>query len=251
MAGLLEVAAKIAADKEQVTQLAAMLAAAKDQAEQTAGTLSGLGVDRAAAQTQHAATVIEEAESLRAALEGGLQKAHWQVMSAAHGRMGPGAKGSGAIVPLGKAEDADGAPRGGLDAVPPHLRHGSNPSGEELSGIEPSIGPFQKEHEGASDDAGKSKSKRLGRKFVQNAGDLADSAKQSASNSTFEIEDDFDPWGSQAQATVEVPTGQPPVYVSRIEADDIKVGDVLSTTIVVAAFAIEAVTRRTRKKDNG
>ena len=62
MAGLLEVAAKIAADKEQVTQLAAMLAAAKDQAEQTAGTLSGLGVDRAAAQTHQAATAIEEAE---------------------------------------------------------------------------------------------------------------------------------------------------------------------------------------------
>ena len=132
MAGLLEVAAKIAADKDRTLELAARLAEAKDQAEGTAGELAKVGTERSAAHMQRAATAIEEALSLRAALDGGLQKAHWQVMSAVHGRMGPGAKGSGAIVPLGKAEDADGAPRGGLDAIPPHLRHGSNPSGEEL-----------------------------------------------------------------------------------------------------------------------
>lgn len=180
MASLVEVAAKIAADKEQVSQLGAILAAAKDQAEQTAGSLSAVGVERSATQMQQAAAVIEEAESLRAALEGGLQKAHWQVMSAAHGRIGPGAPGSGAIVPLVRKEGQDGGLAGGLDAVPPHVRHGANPSGDELAGIDPSLSPFQKEHEGANDDKEMSRFRRGGRNVVRNVGDLKDASDQIA-----------------------------------------------------------------------
>ena len=254
MASALEVAEKIAADKEAAAGMAAMFAAAKQQAEETVAALAALGVEGRAARMQKVVDALEEAESGRVILEGSLEKARWQVMSAVHGKMGPGARGSGpggAIVPLKAVGGPDGVPpQRTPDILPPHERRG-DPSGEELMGIDPSLGPFQKEHEGANDDARKTKSQRLGRSFVRNAGDLADSAKQNAATSTIEIEDDFDPWGPTAETTVEVPTGHPPVYATRIDADDIKVGDVVGTTIVVAAFAIEALSRLGRKKDDG
>ncbi|WP_205324993.1 hypothetical protein [Glycomyces sp. YM15] len=248
----MEVAAKIAADKEQVSQLAGILAAAKDQAEQTAGQLDAVGVERSAAQMQQTATAIEEAESLRAALEGGLQKAHWQVMSAVHGRIGPGAPGSGAIVPLVRKEGPDGALAGGLDAVPPHVRHGANPSGDELTGVDPSLSPFQKEHEGSGDDTKMGKLSRFGRKAVRNTGDLAEASKQIVDARADTLERDYDPWGPSAQTTTEVPTAPPstPGFY-RPEATDIRAGDVIGTSIVVAVIAVEGLSRILRKREHG
>jgi hypothetical protein len=89
MIGILEVAAKIAADKDHVEELAATLAASKE-AGQVAGALSGVSVDRSAAQMQQAADAIEEAESLQAALAGGLQKARWAGDAGGPWHYGPG-----------------------------------------------------------------------------------------------------------------------------------------------------------------
>ncbi|GAA2138857.1 hypothetical protein [Glycomyces algeriensis] len=252
MSSLLEVAAKIAADKEQASQLAGPLAAAKDQVEETADRLNAIGIERSAAQMQQVVTALEEAESIRAALEGGLQKAHWQVMSAAHGRIGPGAPGSGAIVPLVRKEGRDGALAGGLDAVPPHVRHGASPSGEELSGIDPSLSPFQKEHEGAGDDSKMGKLSRFGRKAVRNTGDLVDASKKIVDARADTFQRDYDPWGPSAQTTTEVPTAPPstPGFY-RPEGTDIRAGDVIGTSIVVAVIAVEGLSRILRKREHG
>jgi hypothetical protein len=251
VASLNDVAASIEATRASVEAVAGPINSSKGQAEHTVVAMAGLGVEGVSARMRETIDRIEEAESIRAALEGALVKAQFQVMSAIHGTMGPGAKGSGAIVPLKRIDEQTGAPKAGLDAVPPHVRQDPTPGGDELTGVDPSLSPFQKEHEGADDDAGKSKPKRVSRKYVQQAGDLAESVKQSAGTHTIEVEDDFDPWGSQAQAIVEVPTGQPPTYVSRIDAEGIKTGDLLSNTLVITAFVFEAITRLSRKKEDG
>ncbi|MEV3938744.1 hypothetical protein AB0K52_22575 [Glycomyces sp. NPDC049804] len=250
MGSLNDLAAKIEVDRAAAAEVAGPINSSKGQAEHTIAAMIGLGLEGSAARMRKVVDEIEEAESLRAALEGALTKAHFMVVSAIQGNMGPGAPGSGAVVPLTRI-DADGAPKAGLDAVPRHLREDPVPTGEELTGVDPSLSPFQKEHEGANDDTGKPKHRRVGRKYVQQAGDLAEGAKQAAGTHTLEVEDDFDPWGAEAQAIVEVQTGQPPTYVSRIDAEAIKTGDLLSNALVITAFAFEAVTRKSRKKEDG
>jgi hypothetical protein len=154
-------------------------------------------------------------------------------------------------VPLKRIDEQTGAPKAGLDAIPPHLRQDPTPSGDELTGIDPTIGPLQKELENANADAGKSRSKRFGRSAIKNSDELAGQMKQASGEVTFKLEDDFDPWGSDAEAIVEVPTAHPPVVVSRVDAEGLKLGDALSSTIVIAAFAFEAITRFSRKKEDG
>jgi hypothetical protein len=248
MTSLLEVAAKIAADKEQASQLTGILAAAKDQAEETAGRLDAIGVERSAARMQQVATTLEEAESLRAALEGGLQKAHWQVMSAVHGRIGPGAPGSGAIVPLVRKEGQDGALAGGLDAVPPHVRHGSNPSGDELTGIDPSLSPFQKEHEGANDDRKLNPFHRGTRRALQNSGDLKDAADQLALPGIREAGDLWKPPEAYPVVGTAEPTATfmapPPAHADYQGA----VGNLVVVAALVAEWAARGLKNRNRTR---
>ncbi|GAA1662808.1 hypothetical protein GCM10009830_05130 [Glycomyces endophyticus] len=257
MAGLLEVAAKIAADKEQVAQLAALLAAMKDQAEQTAGAIAAVGVEQRAADMRRAAEAVEEAEALRLALEGGLEKARWQAMSAVHGKMGPGARGSGPggafIAADGTVITSDGGSAiGHLDAVPPHVRQDPTPSGQELTGVDPTLSPFQKEHEGASDDTKMGKLSRFGRKAVRNTGDLVEASKNIIDARANTIERDYDPWGPTAHTITETPTppSQTPVF-QRSEIGDVRSADVVGTSIVVAVIAVEGLSRILRKRKHG
>lgn len=257
MTSVRELADKIDADKQLAEDLAGPIAGIKDELEGLAAQARALGVERVAGVLEQAKGVLEEAESGRVVLQGGLEKARWQVLSAVHGNIGPGARGSGPggsfVAADGKVTTVDGSPvNPHLDAVPPHLRQDHpSPTGEELMGVDPSIGPFQLEHENAEADRGKSKARRLGRGMVRRAGDIADYGKQTSSSTTFDLDDDYDPWGPNVQTTVEVPTGQPPVFFNRPEADDIRAGEVFSTSIVVAAFAVEALSRLGRKKGNG
>jgi hypothetical protein len=132
MAGLNDVAATIEATRASVEAVAGPINSSKGQAEHTAAAMAGLGVERATAQMRQTVDKIEEAESIRAALQGALVKAHFQAMSAIHGTMGPGAKGSGMIVPLTRVDEQTGAPKAGLDAVPPHVRQDPTPTGSDL-----------------------------------------------------------------------------------------------------------------------
>ncbi|WP_030160886.1 hypothetical protein [Glycomyces sp. NRRL B-16210] len=132
MANLLELAAQIEADRARFAALAGPINSAKGQAEIVAGAIERLGLVRSAGHARRAVGQVEEAQSILAALDGTLVKAHWAVMSAVHGRIGPGAKGSGAIVPLTQFDERTGAPKAGLDAVPPHLREAPKPTGDDL-----------------------------------------------------------------------------------------------------------------------
>jgi hypothetical protein len=193
VAGLWELAAKIEADRAAVEAVAGPINSSKGQAEHSARAIGGLGAERASTQLHQVIDKIEEAESIRAALQGALVKAHWIVLSAIHGTIGPGAPGSGAVVPLTRVDPQTGAPKAGLDAVPPHLRQDPTPSGEELTGVDPSLSPFQKEHEGANLDQNMSKFRRGARNVVRNVGDLKDAADQLAKPTMTEMSTSWDP----------------------------------------------------------
>jgi hypothetical protein len=252
-----ELADKIEADKQSVEDLAGPMAGLKDEIEGLAAQARALGVEQVAGVLDQAKGVLEEAESGRVVLQGGLEKARWQVMSAVHGNLGPGAMGSGPggsfIAADGKVITADGGsaiPH--LDAIPPHLRQDPSPTGEELMGSDPSIGPLEKEHEGANDDKQMGGLSRFGRKAVRNMGDLVEQSKQIADVRADTFEQDYDPWGPTAQTTTEVPSAPPstPTF-GRIDADSIRTGDVVGTSIVVAVIAVEGLSRLLRKKDHG
>jgi hypothetical protein len=193
MASLSDVAATIEATRASVEAVAGPINSSKGQAEHTAAAMAGLGVERATTQMRQTVDRIEEAESIRAALQGALVKAHHQVMSAIHGTIGPGAKGSGAIVPLTRIDSGTGAPKAGLDAVPPHLRYEPAPSGEELMGKDPSLSPFQKEHENANADQRMRGFRRGARNVVRNIGDLKDASDQLAKPVTAEMSTAWEP----------------------------------------------------------
>jgi hypothetical protein len=256
MANAVELAEKIAAVKETVTELSGRFASSKGQAESLVAQLSAVGIEGAAQRFQGVVEACEESESGRATLEGGLEKARWQVLSAVHGNMGPGAYGSGPggkVVPQTQAGGSDGGPApGGLDAIPPHLRQAPTPTGEELTGVNPTIGPFQKEHDGANDDERMDKLSRFGRKAVRNSSDLVDASKNIVDARADTFDRDYDPWGPTAQTTTEVPSAQPstPGFY-RPEAGDIRAADVVGTSIVVAVVAVEGLSRILRKRQHG
>lgn len=245
-------AAKIEADRSAVEAVAGPINSSKGQAEQTASLLGALGVEGASERMRGVVEKIEEAESIRAALQGGLVKAHFIVLSAIHGRMGPSAPGSGAVVPLTRVDPQTGAPKAGLDAIPRHLREDPAPTGEELTGADPTLSPFRKEHEGAGDDANMDKVSRFGRKAVRNTGDLVEASKNIVDARADTFQRDYDPWGPSAQTTTEVPTAPPstPGFY-RPEAGDIRAGDVIGTSIVVAVIAVEGLSRILRKREHG
>ncbi|MQM28385.1 hypothetical protein [Glycomyces albidus] len=138
MGNVRDLAAMIEADRAEVAGLSGPIDSSKGQAEATAGAVAQLGIEGRAAQLRQAVDRIEEAQAIRAAIEGVLVKAHWQAMSAVHGTMGPGAaKGSGPggsfIAADGTVTTRDGRPAAGhLDAVPPHLRQDPTPTGIDL-----------------------------------------------------------------------------------------------------------------------
>ncbi|MDA1361794.1 hypothetical protein O1R50_19355 [Glycomyces luteolus] len=125
-------AAKIESDRAAVEAVAGPINSSKGQAEHTASALGGLGVEVASERMRGVVDKIEEAESMRAALQGALVKAHFIVLSAIHGKMGPSAPGSGGVVPLTRVDPQTGAPKAGLDAIPPHLRQEPTPNGADL-----------------------------------------------------------------------------------------------------------------------
>ncbi len=253
MAGLLELAATISAGKERVGEVAAQIAASKERAEQTADALVQLGIERSASNAQRAVEALGEAESLRAALQGGLEKAHWQVMSAVHGNMGPGAPGSGAIVPLTRVDGDTGAPKAGLDAVPPHLRHDHpTPTGEELTGVDPTLSPFQKEHENADADRKMNRLSRVSRLAVKNIGDLRDHGPQLVSGSNADI-DSFGPPPGGYKTMTQVPDHQPLTYSNPISPPSVTdmVGSALVMAVVIAEGAGRILERRKRRHDGG
>jgi hypothetical protein len=245
-----ELAEQIAADKEAVAELAAMVAAGKDKAENIATALGTLGFEGRAAKMQQVAQVFEEAERIRVFCEGGLEKARWQVMSAVHGTMGPGAPGSGAIVPLVRAEGPDGALAGGLDAVPPHVRHGASPSGDELTGVDPSLSPFQKEHEGAGDDRAKNRAQRFSRKLVRNIEDISGSSKETAKTTYQDLSKGYEP-PKDPQSYETVGVAEPPAAVIGPQpAPKAAVEDTVASMVVMAVVAVEGLSRFARSRGN-
>jgi hypothetical protein len=242
-----ELAAKIEADRAASEELGGVFGASKDQVEQFVTAADGLGAEAAAARMRLVADKIEEAESIRAALQGSLVKAHFHVMSAIHGKMGRGAPGSGAIVPLTRVDPKTGAPKAGLDAVPPHMRQDPTPSGVELTGVDPSLNPFQKEHENANADRGLNPFHRGTRGAMRNAGDLRDAADQLALPTIRETGDLWKPPDTYPVVGTAEPlstySAPPPAHADYQGA----VGNLVVVTVLVAEWAARAIKNRKGK----
>ena len=137
MSELTDFLAAVEADRERVAQLAAQLAASRQVVQTAVAKASQLGSEDVVARLRAIESGLEQAENGRSMLEAKLEQARVQVDAAIYGN--PIVASGG-----GSPEPHD------VDAVPPHVRHGKNPSGDQLMGNDPSIGPFQKEHEGAA-----------------------------------------------------------------------------------------------------
>jgi hypothetical protein len=248
VASLSELAAKIDADRAAAEDLGGVLSASREQAEQTATAIGGLGIEGASRRMRAAADRIEEAESIRAALQGALVKAHFQVMSAVHGKIGPGAPGSGAIVPLKRVDEQTGAPKAGLDAIPPHLRQDSTPDGVELTGVDPSLSSFQKEHENANSDRKMNRLSRAARIGVRNAEDLKSGAQQLVTGANADI-DSFGPPPGGYNTITQVPDPYPQIHsipTQQPSATDL-VGTAAILATVIAEGAGRLIERRKRR----
>jgi hypothetical protein len=240
VAGLNDLAASIEATRASVEAVAGPINSSKGQAEHTVAAMAGLGVEGVSARMRQTIDRIDEAESIRAALEGALVKAQFQVMSAIHGTMGPGAKGSGAIVPLKRIDEQTGAPKAGLDAVPPHVRQDATPSGDELTGVAPSLSPFQKEHENAEVDQGMGSFRRGARNIVRNIGDLKDASDQIAKPVTTEMSTVWEP----PETYPVVGTPEPLSTYSAPPQAHADYQNAVGNLVVVAALVAEVAARR-------
>lgn len=241
MGSLNDLAAKIEADRAAAAEVAGPINSSKGQAEHTITAMIGLGLEGSAARMRKVVDEVEEAESLRAALEGALTKAHFMVVSAIQGNMGPGAPGSGAVVPLTRI-DADGAPKAGLDAIPRHLREDPAPTGEELTGVDPSLSPFQKEHENANTDQGMSSFRRGARNFVRNIGDFKDAADQLAKPTMSEMSTVWEPPPTYPVVGTPEPLS---TYTAPPQAH-VDYQNTVGNLVVVAALFAEVAARRIR-----
>lgn len=248
MANLLELAAQIEADRARFAALAGPINSARGQAEIVAGAIERLGLPRSAGHARRAVGQVEEAQSILAALDGTLVKAHWAVMSAVHGNIGPGARGSG---PGGAIVKDDGTiiTKDGqsvlahLDAVPRHLREDPKPTGEELAGADPTIGPFQKEHEGANDDRSKSRAQRFSRKLVRNVEDIAAASKDTAKTTYGSMTSGYEPpKNPQVYETIGV-ADPPSAIIGPQPAPKAAVEDTVASMVVMAVVAVEGLSR--------
>ncbi|THV30207.1 hypothetical protein [Glycomyces paridis] len=127
----------IESTRVSVAEVAGPINSSKGQAEHTMAAAAKLGADEASARMKATIDRIEEAESIRATLEGALVKAHWTVLSAIHGTIGPGARGkTSSLVP-----NSDGTTswHGTVDGIKTEIVYGTpkddekDPSGQELT----------------------------------------------------------------------------------------------------------------------
>jgi hypothetical protein len=157
-------------------------------------------------------------------------------------------------VPQTQAGGSNGGPApGGLDAIPPHLRQDPTPTGEELTGVDPTIGPFQKEHENAGADSRMNRLARASRIGVRNIEDLKAGGQQLVAGANADI-DNFDaPTAGGYSTTTQVPEHIPQIHsvpAPQPSATDI-VGSAIVMAVVIAESAGRLIERRKRRHDGG
>ena len=132
-----------------------------------------------------------------------------------------------------------------LDAAPTHLREPVAKIGDPTTAPTPQPGALQAELKTSDeDDKGMSKFRRFGRVAVRNAEALQ---KQSQETTKTVISDRgfFDPPDRGTEASVGVPEAPPQNIIA---ADKIGPTDLVGNAIVMTVFAVEAFTRRRRRK---
>ncbi len=237
-----ELAEKIEADKERVAQLAAKVAATKQVLATATGKAVALGAEDIARNLERVEQELEQAESGRAVLEGSLEKARWQVMAAIHG-IGPGAPAnrSGEAGPAGvQVVGPDGEPLSeGADTLPLSLQRGEAGNAELTS----APGSFQKEHEGAEDDKGESKTRRVSQRLVRNIQSIESTSKKTAKSAYQSMSEAYEPpRNPQLYETVGTPD-PPSATLGPQPAAKAAVEDTVASMLVMAVVAVEGVSR--------
>lgn len=229
MSELTDFLAEVEAEKEAVAQFAAKLAGTGQIVETAKAKAAELGSNDVVARLARVEAELEQMETGRAVLEGSLEKARIQVDAAIYGN------------PIGSPVGGPKPSVEGLDAVPPHVRHGQNPTGDELMGNDPSIGAFQKEHENANADRKMNRMSRLGRAGVRNAGDLRSFANDLTTSATGTTAGIDPPASGSYQAITEVPSNVPQLH----SPPAAKVGptDLVGTVVMMAAVTVEGIGR--------
>lgn len=131
-----DIAAQIAAVRERFEQLAGPMESSKGQAEAFSDALAQLGLEERAKNAKAVAERVEQHQALRAAIAGGLAKAHWLMLSVINGTMGPGASGPTSSV----IDNKDGTTSwyGTIDGIKTEIVYGHEPeidpgpNGEQL-----------------------------------------------------------------------------------------------------------------------
>lgn len=241
-----ELAEKIAADKERVAELAARIAATKQTLETASGKATELGAEDIARDLGKVERELAEAESGRAVLEGSLEKARWQIMAAIHG-IGPGAPAGGARSEGdgGTGERLVELQPGDLDVLPPHERFGANPTGEELMGKDPTLGPFQKEHENADADKRMNPFARGARSAVRNVDDFKQSFDALTKPAFQDMQSSWKPPANNTYPTVGVADSIP--TVSAPPPAHAELQNPVGTLVVVAVLVSDWAARGIRK----
>ncbi|WP_147142463.1 hypothetical protein [Stackebrandtia albiflava] len=193
---------------------------------------AGIGGSAAGAETMRAVELLGEALSEAEHLDGHLEKCRFIAMSAITGLYSNGTGGY-----QGNGESA-----GKSDAV----SSGSAHIGDDVNAPGLPTHPFRQELAG-SDEEDKSRLQRFGRRFVRAAGDLQKTGKDLSKSGTSQVAS-HDPH-KYGQATVATDKGQP--SISGPGSGDVQAVDIVSNAILLSAFAVEAVSRMIRKRNDG
>ena len=241
MSSFPELVNKIAADKEQAARLSGLITKSQTETEQIASSLGGVGFEERSKLFKGAGERLEQAESLRQTFEGTLAKAHWQLMSAIHGKMGPGSREHASFT----QQNPDGSTvwRGWRDGskveittLPPGREH--EPTGMELLS--------EAEEEPSSRGRFRQATARLTRK----ADDLQSTGKNIAKTHTEAIQAIKPKPPNELTTTVEHPSSVPqlrnPVGENPVNAGD-ATGHGLEIALIIAGVTTKIKDARERR----
>lgn len=241
MSSFPELVNKIAADKEQAAQLSGPIAKSQQDTGHVASSLGGVGFEERAALFTESTELLEQSESIRQVLEGTLEKAHWQLMSAVHGKMGPGSREHASFT----QQNPDGSTvwRGWRDGskveittLPPGQEH--EPTGMELlEDREKRPGKLSSFRAAARDAS----------RMVSDIKDAGKTAAQTHWNATHT--------SSAKPAQLISETGQPlpPETFREVPNQGLNAGDAVGNSLVwaVGAAAVIAKIRKSEEDDDG
>lgn len=272
MAGLLEVAASIAAGKEETGRVGVGIAASKDAAGEVADALYAMGVGGRAERMRQSVAALEEAEAIRAQLEAKLEEARQQVLAASEGSGSRAGSGSSAgSTAAGAATAAANLPPpgaagggGGSDNPPPTdpptpAAPGGDPEDEPS---EPPNFSFSRHYRpdpeltkkigelwdppevsDLEEERSRTKTFSVGRNLVRNGEDIHSAGKQFGETLGNLAQSHYDPLEGAVAETAADTNSVAHQVATRPEVGPVDLGSLVGTGLMMGAVVVEGVGR--------